>query len=111
MTRIPYRFQGYSGAWYNFAMSDLPTAAQTCCGVYLFGRRRPNGSYDVLYIGRAQNLANRLTNSHEKLATAIRKGMTTLGQAMCANDTEASQIERDLIARFNPPLNIALRTG
>ena len=108
---IPHHFQGFSGSWYNFSMSDLPTKANAGCGVYIFGRRRTDGLYDVLYIGRASRISDRVTQTHEKLGPALTLGMTTLGQATCANDTDADIIERDLIARFNPPLNRHHRTG
>ena len=102
-------FQGLSGHWYRFEMKHLPTAANDDCGVYIFGRVCPDGMYDVLYIGRSSKLSDRLTIRHSKFQPAIRLGMTTLGQLSCAEDSEADLIERDLIRRFNPPLNTNLR--
>lgn len=110
MNEVMLRFQGLSGRLYDFAMRDLPTAANDCCGVYIFGRRYPDGSFKVLYIGRAVRMAMRVTDNHEKVGPAINMGMTTLGQLSCANDAVADVVERDLIANYNPPLNINLRT-
>ncbi|WP_162925239.1 hypothetical protein [Aurantiacibacter odishensis] len=111
MTVSTHNFQGLSGNWYPFEMRHLPTAANDDCGVYLFGRLRSDALYDVLYIGRANQLSSRVTPHHEKVRPAIDLGMTTLGQLVCANDSHADFIERDLIANFNPPLNDRLRTA
>lgn len=109
MTAFSHNFQGISGSWYRAEMRDLPTAANDRCGVYVFGRRRPDNLFDILYIGRASRMCDRLTQSHEKLAPALGMGMTTLGQIECANDSVADLVERDLIASFQPVLNQRLR--
>lgn len=110
MTHNAHKFQGLSGRWYQFEMCDLPAATKPACGVYLFGRSRSDGLYDVLYIGRASVLKNRVKDNHEKFGPARSMGMTTLGQLACGSEQLADLIERDSISMFAPPLNDNLKS-
>ena len=76
----------------------------------MFAKARGDGHYDILYIGKASEISDRVTQHHEKFRPANSMGMTTLGELCCDNDTVASVIERDLISCHNPPLNSTFRT-
>lgn len=75
----------------------------------MFARYRADRNYDVLYVGKAGNLATRPTCSHEKYSPALARGMTHIGAMSCGTDFERDKIERDLIGGWQPPLNEKLR--
>ncbi|WP_156423819.1 hypothetical protein [Erythrobacter sp. YT30] len=100
-----HRFKGSSGTWYQFAMASIGVRWASGIGVYIFARIKPDGNYDILYVGRSSDLANRPSPSHEKFEAAKRLGMTHVGAAICATERLSDAAERDLIAKFSPPLN------
>lgn len=105
---------GISGKSYRYFKVDNPrsaTALQAVPGNYAFLKKLPNGtSYEALYIGQADNVQARLPN-HERWNDALRAG-ATLVVAHSTQGGEAARLaeERDLIAKWNPPLNVHHRT-
>lgn len=98
---------GKSGKSYRyfFLASISASAVKAEPGNYMFVKRLANGNAAPLYIGQASDLRQRLS-THDRWAEAQRLGATqvyahtTQGgeQVRCAE-------ERDLIQRWNPPLN------
>ncbi|MBO6756372.1 MAG: hypothetical protein JJ902_08605 [Roseibium sp.] len=95
---------------YSFGIYEIWAIPSAFNAVYMFCKLE--GSVHVpLYIGRAENLANRLSG-HERLEEAIFQGATHLlvhapGHAARVGFIEA---ERRLIIRYNPPLNTQHRS-
>lgn len=95
---------------YSFDIYEIRTIPSAFCAVYMFCKLE-GSIYAPLYIGRAENLANRLSG-HERLEEAIFQGATRLllhapGHAARVGYIEA---ERRLIIRYSPPLNTQHRT-
>lgn len=94
---------------HNFSVYGILATSEGVNAIYMFCKLQ--GSTCVqLYIGRADNLANRLTR-HERVNEAVHQGASHLlvhvpGYAARINYIEA---ERRLIAFYNPPLNILHR--
>lgn len=74
---------------------------------------RTNGllgsAYRVLYLGIADDLRSRLS-SHERMLDAIRLGANVIAAHINENNNARCAEEADLIARYNPPMNVQHRT-
>jgi hypothetical protein len=103
---------GLSGTTYRYHFLDKPTAdgILAVAGNYVFVKRLPDGNtYSPLYFGEAENLQDRIPY-HDRWQDAVRAGMTHV----MAHKTEGGVTarlaeERDLIQRWNPPLNVQHR--
>ena len=97
-------------ARYYFEVYGISEILAGTNAVYMFCKFQ-SSAYCPLYIGRAENLAIRLTE-HERINEAIRHGASHL--LVCMPDYTAQiyfiEAERRLIAHFNPPLNHQHRT-
>lgn len=106
--RTPATVKGFDGVDTNYGFEVHGINAQPARNnaVYMFCKLE-NGKYVPLYIGRAQNLSERLSG-HERKADALRLGALYLlvhtppAFAARVNYIEA---ERRLIAHYNPVLN------
>ncbi|WP_316226226.1 hypothetical protein [Bradyrhizobium sp. SZCCHNS3052] len=79
-------------------------------GNYGFLKHIGNQRYTPLYFGQADSLRNRLLN-HERWADAVRAGATVLvTHTTPAGEAARLSEEKDLIAKWNPPLNVQHRT-
>ena len=107
----PHRFKDASGVWYEFNMVLVPCNFVSQMGVYMFARQVSREHYEVLYIGRASNLATRPTPTHEQYQPALKLGMTHIGATACNSESECKRVEQLLIEAFNPPLNTQHRTN
>lgn len=104
---------GASGSSYRYYKVDSPrdaAAIQPVAGNYAFLKQLPNGSYQILYVGQADNVRNRLPG-HERWSDALKAGVTIV----VAHSTQGGELarlseERDLIVKWNPPLNVQHRT-
>jgi hypothetical protein len=105
-------FNGNSGAGYKY-WSLAPHEVANLLDVggnYGFLKPTGNSHWSPLYFGQADNLRNRLRN-HDRWAEAVRLGATVI----VTHTTPAGELarlaeERDLIAKWNPPLNVHHRT-
>jgi len=81
-------------------------------GLYLFVaapiRSQFSTRYSVLYVGEASSIRTRLP-SHEKIPEARNLGMTEIHYMTEADDLRRRQIEKDLIQRLQPELNVQHR--
>ena len=75
-------------------------------GNYIYAKETSPGTWRPLYIGQTGSLRKRLA-SHEKEISATRWGATHIHVHLSSQDDDVRQLEEaDLIARFNPPLNV-----
>ena len=90
---------------YHFLASLAADRVKAEPGNYIFAKRTAGGGWTPLYIGKAENLSARLSN-HDRWDEAVRLGATH-AYAHTSQGTEQSRLneERDLIQRWNPPLN------
>jgi excinuclease ABC subunit C len=67
---------------------------------------------DVIYVGKAKNLYNRLrsyfTGSHDSKTTKLVSVIEDFEYIITANETEAFVLELNLIKKYNPKYNISL---
>lgn len=105
---------GQSGRSYRYwALANPKVAAeiQDAGGNYAFVKQLPNGNFTPLYFGKADSLRDRIP-SHECWPEAVRLGVTHLmGHTTPAGDDARCAEERDLIQRWNPPMNVQHRTA
>lgn len=91
--------------WYVEAHERLLSVG----GNYIFARLFGGRLYPI-YIGEGINLYTRI-HGHERLQEIIRHGATHLmTHTTPAGETARLREERDLIARWNPPLNVHHRS-
>lgn len=104
-------FQGISGTEYEFWFFDpnSPTLLSEG-GNYGFLKRLPNGNFTPLYWGECKSFSTRFPN-HERLAEAVRLGLAqVVGHTTPAGESARKGEERDLIAFWNPPMNVQHRS-
>jgi hypothetical protein len=104
-------FTGNSGSGYRYWNIDLRVETlQSVPGNYAFLKQTASNSYIPLYFGQADNLSDRLRN-HERWPDAVRAGATVIvAHTTPAGESARLSEERDLIVRWNPPLNVHHRT-
>jgi hypothetical protein len=102
---------GISGRTYAYwILPGLTTSdIQSVPGNYIFVKLA-NGLWYPLYMGIADNLSARLSN-HEVTPQASALGATHVLAHVNRDRQRREFEERDLIARWNPPLNTHHRTG
>lgn len=107
MTTI--KWPGQSGKTYEYWIYAPGTAFVSKGGNYGFAKRLANGNFVPLYFGQADNLGSRLS-SHERWPDAIRLGAThMMAHTTPAGEKARLDEERDLIQRWDPPLNVQHR--
>lgn len=97
---------GASGNAYRYwPLNPMIESIAATGGNYAFVRQLPNGNFVPLYFGETNNLRDRLPN-HEKWRDARRAGVThVMAHTTPAGEAARLAEERDLIRRWNPPLN------
>lgn len=112
MTWTTINFAGLSGISYKYWNTDLSRMndVMPVAGNYAFLKPTGPNSYTPLYFGVADNLRDRLRN-HERWPDALRAGATVIVMHTTRAGAAARLAEeRDLIAKWNPPLNVHHRT-
>jgi hypothetical protein len=106
-------WNGATGKTYRYWFLETPRNAASIKnegGNYALVRQLPNGNFSPLYFGLADSLQNRVPN-HERWNDAIRLGVThVMAHTTPAGDAVRIAEERDLIQRWNPPMNVQHRT-
>ena len=99
---------GLSGQSYRYwflSNPRVPAAIKSVAGNYAFVKQLPNGNFVPLYFGIADDLSNRIPN-HERWSDAVRAGATHVMTHTTPSGASARESEeKDLIQRWNPPLN------
>jgi hypothetical protein len=97
MTGLSGRIYLYGVYDYNGSWNDIP-------GNYAFAHKNGQGFWVLSYLGIADSYSNRMC-SHERWLDARMLGATHV-LAHVNKDVKAREAEeRDLIAKYNPPLN------
>jgi hypothetical protein len=100
---------GNSGTAYRYWFVTDTSTLVAKGGNYAFVKRLPNANFLPLYFGQADNLWARIPN-HERWDEAKRMGAThVMGHTTPAGETARLSEERDLIQRWDPPLNVQHR--
>ena len=110
-------FTGLSGFRYlPYKLADLAAPWNPVPGNYGFIRLKSaiTGTFDILYFGECASFSARpMPPNHEKWESAVRMYGAT--HVLCHVNLAEEQIrkeeERDLIAAYNPPMNVHHRTG
>lgn len=96
---------------YREILHQTALKAPSSSGVYLWR----NTSGTVLYVGKAKNLKNRLSSyfSGEKpiKTRLLIENASSIEYITVANEYEAFLLENNLIKKYNPKYNIALKDG
>jgi hypothetical protein len=95
---------GVSGRSYNFEVFPWGTQFNRVGAVYTVLRRRPEGNYDILYIGETGDLSERF-DDHHKQACFNRNGKTHLGVRPEPSESGRLAIETDLVRNYKTPCN------
>lgn len=100
---------GLSGKTYRYWINPIGETFKDEAGNYGFVKQLPNGNFVPLYFGEAESLRNRLSN-HERWAEAVRLGVTHFVTHTTLGGLRVRLAEeRDLIQRWNPPMNVQHR--
>lgn len=101
-----FSWQGADGNWYPHSVIRGFDINWTCPANYAFVRRNSDGTITPYYFGIAWNISQRMIG-HEKLVPAILAGANELHIYLLAKtESERVQVEKTLIARHAPLLNI-----
>ena len=102
-------FRGLSGNEYEYWFFDIATDLVTIGGQYGFVKRLPNGHFVPLYWGECQNFtpASRTMNVSP---TRSASGRPMLWGTPNQPENWLKAEERDLIAFWNPPMNVQHRS-
>jgi len=104
---------GASGQSYRYwALADTTRAGiQAVAGNYVFAKEVTPNQFQPLYFGQADDLQARIP-THERMRDAIKLGATHVMAHSTQGGLEARcDEERDLIARWNPPMNVQHRVA
>ena len=105
MSERTIQWQGASGTQYKYWILPLNAVFKDAPGNYIYAKETSPHQWSALYIGQTISLRQRLA-SHEKEASAIRRGATHIHAHLATKDDDARlHEEADLIARYLPPLN------
>jgi len=100
---------GVSGISYNYFSAEPGSTWLQVAANYVFTKWTPNG-WPIFYAGETDNAANRLSN-HERWQEAVTKyGATHILTHQAVSEADRKREEADLIAAYNPPMNVQLRT-
>ena len=70
------RWQGASGASYDYTILDLDGQANISYGTYIFARRNPTGGWDALYVGQGDLSSRADVSRHDKRDFILGLGAT-----------------------------------
>lgn len=106
-------FQGLSGRRYEYYLLDGLRAENINAvpGNYVMAKRLPTGVFAPIYFGESGDLKTRLPNHPELWAAFNLYGANcVLAHANHSGEQGRCAEERDLIAYWNPPLNVQHRS-
>ena len=106
-----FDFQGLTAS-YRYTLADLSLGWNDVGGCYVFVKI-VNGRLVVLRVGKCDSFKGRpMPPKHECWAEAVRDhGATHLCVRVVENALSRASEEQDLIAAYNPPMNVHHRTG
>lgn len=97
---------------YTYQVCDPALPWATSGGCYVFARKEGN-LFRILSVGKCDSFKSRpMPPGHECWSDAIRKhGATHVLARQVLTEAERVAEEQDLIAAYNPPMNVHHRTG
>lgn len=109
-----YPFYGASGNQYEYSLPQDINVIPSVAGNYMLAAWYDN-KWQVLYLGESENLQNRLVNNrHEKMTDATvlahPNSVRILYDANQWDEENRKNAKKNLIANYNPPLNIQSST-
>ena len=97
---------------YNFSVHPVTADWPGESGLYIFAALATNRlvipQWCAVYVGEARNFATRLPN-HERWAEAVRLGTTHVHLRIEYDLALRLVLEKNLIQRYQPPLNVQHR--
>lgn len=94
----------------NFQIHPINTEFRDVGGIYMFCTyNSANKMFTPVYIGKASNLANRISY-HDRIEEAKELGAKYILVTKVDRETTREQIEKILIGRLNPKLNCHFKT-
>jgi len=101
---------GTSGAVYHYFLAEPGTQWAAKASNYFFGKWTPHG-WMIFYFGETNDTAKRFSN-HDRWKEAFEVYGATHALTHLSSDVEADRKreEADLIAAYNPPMNVQHRT-
>lgn len=79
-------------------------------GIYVFALPESLYGWRPLYIGKASSFKNRLSN-HERWDEAVKRGVVHVHAKVVSREVDRDTIERNLIQRYQPPMNDKLKNS
>ncbi len=97
-------------AWLDreFEVFKMEGAWRDVAGVYIFTGLNRDGLWTPIYVGETVSFSDRMPG-HERWAEAVRYGATHVHAVVVAHEAIRRDLERRLIAGWQPPLNTQLR--
>lgn len=92
----------------SFTIFPEETSWNEVAGIYIFAKKIADNSWNALYIGQALSFKNRLPN-HERWQEAVQLGATHVQVLVEGLQANRDSIEKHLIEKFQPPLNVQLK--
>ena len=105
MAAADINWTGKSGASYGYWITPIGSSFKSVAGNYIFAKETKPGYWVPVYIGETEDLNKRLS-SHDKEAAAIKLGATHIHNHTTSDETSRLAEEKDLIQKWNPPLNV-----
>ena len=93
---------------YSFTVWKLPQKFGSFPGVYIYTRLVGKRHFPVL-IEQAEDVTSRRLE-HDKIAPGISKHSDYIHCRVVEDEDERREIEKELVAKYNPPLNVEHRT-
>jgi len=93
---------------YDFLVYDPNATWNDIAGIYIFCGLNAQNLWVPLYVGQTDSFRNRIP-SHDKWTLALQRGATHVHAMVVPQAATRDMIEKDLIGRLQPPLNIQHR--
>lgn len=96
------------GGCYDFEVHPIGTPLKPVPGIYAFIKPRPNGNWDVVYVGETGNLNERLNTAlqtHQAWPRCCTYGATHLAVLVVNGGVQRLTIETYLRHATKPPAN------
>lgn len=106
-----FQIPSKNGNTYTFKVYDPYGDWNPVGGVYIFLRPSLRADWDYLYIGQTEDFSKRMPPNHERWEEARRRGATVIGATAIRSVPERLGLEKELIQRFQPPMNDQLTNG
>jgi len=95
---------GASGRNYDFEVYPWDTQFNHVGAVYCVLRRKPEGNFNIIYIGQTGDLSERF-GDHHKQQCFDRNGKTHIGVYPEPSEARRLTIEADLLGKYKPACN------